>query len=349
MRSPVNRLARLACVLSLLLAAGPSLADPRDAQWHEEQGRFALGVAITGGVLIAQQNGRADTTAIISSLQPCFLFDLYGTCTPGPAINGRNPANPPSPVVSPTPFANNAASNANSVSPNMGVTLELMTPALDIVPGKPRVFAAFEILPTYASELTVALSGAATELRAPENLEPQFFSVNAIEGSGSRVTAEVMTTVLAANLGPAFAFEYRDRVLRLKPSVAWLRWGVITEGKSLDAFKNDPVVFQNQEPLYGSFIRNVDVRGRSSGFFNAVGPGLELEIELGRRGDFRPVMYASGFAYRTVGEDTIVYQGSSGTINDTLGQATYLATYTFQVDDWSYRAAIGFRLRWVGL
>ena len=337
MRSPVNRLARLSCALLLLLAAGPSLADPRDEQWREEQGRFALGFAITGGVLIAQQNGRVDTSTNIVVPPPCFLFPNCSS------------ASPPSAVASPTPFASNADSSVNTVSPNIGVAIELMAPALDFVPSKPRVFGTFEILPTFAGEATVARTGAATELSAPENLEPRFYPASQIEGTGSRITAEVMTTVLAANLGAAFAVEYRDRVLRFKPSVGWLRWGVITEGRALDAYKNDPVTFQIREPLYGDYVRAVEVVGRGSGFFNAIGPGFELEMELGRRGELRPVIYAAGFAYHTVGENSITYQGSSGVITDPLGSASYLATYTFEVADWSYRAAIGFRLRWLGL
>lgn len=340
MRSPVNRLVGHGCaiarvaLMAAVLVAPSAWAGPEDDAREREKDRFAVGMAITSGVLIGQQNGRVETSADVTVPPPLFLT---GEASPRFV-----------PVETPAPFARPAVDALNAVSPFVGVNLELMTPALDIVPGAPRVFGAVEFLPTFASKSTVALQGVATEFKIPD-FEPRFFPANAISGTGSRVDAEVMTSIFAANLGVAFAFEVRERLLRVKPAVGWIRWGVIAEGKALDAYKDDPDVFPPvfAPPFYGSNIRLVEISGRGSGFFNAVGPGLEIEMELGRRGPFRPVMFLGGFAYRTVGEDSIVFTEQT-TVNDPLGEATYGARWTFQVDPWTYRAALGFRLRWVG-
>jgi len=353
MPSRVNRFVRLPCalvVLGALFIAHSAWAgaqeDQRREQRERERGRFAVGVAITSGILIAQQNGQIDSTANVDQASlPCFSFPF---CNPLPVgdPNHFNSASVPSPIVSPEPFGQPVLGAANTVSPNLGLNIELMTPALEILPGKPRFFGTFEILPTFASETSVAVQGVGNRFIIPDQA-PITFQAPAIAGTGSRVEAEVMTTVLAANIGAAFAFELRDRVVRIKPSVGWLRWGVIAEGRVLDAYKDDAVRPQNRRPIYGAHIRLVELSGRGSAFFNAVGPGLEVEMELDKRGSFRPVLYASGFAYRTVGDEPITFKAAKD-VSDELGNARYAADWAFWVDDWSYRAGIGFRLRWVG-
>jgi hypothetical protein len=339
MRSLVNRLVGHGCAIALmatLLLVSPTWAGPRDEERDREAGRFAVGFAITSGVLIAQQNGRVSTNVDITVPPPPFF-----TTTPPPGSGNFLP------VESPSPFATPALDANNTVSPFLGVSLELMTPAIDIVPGAPRVFAAVEFLPTLASETTIALQGAATEFKLPD--QPlNTFSVNAVSGTGTRLDGEVMTSTFAAHLGVAIPLEVRERIIRVKPSVGWIRWGVIAEGKVLDAYKNDPLPpGPLNAPFYGSNLRLVEIEGRGSGFFNAVGPGLEVELELGKRGSFRPVMFLSGFAYRTVGDDSIVF-ASQTTVDDLLGEATYGARWIFTADPWTYRAGLGFRLRWVG-
>jgi hypothetical protein len=322
----------LVCLLNAIVVVVPAIAsaDSTDDERARERGRWAVAFALTSGILIQQQNGFVATNAEVLSPLP---WDPD--------------------IVFPAPFLENVQGSVDTVSPNIGANIEVMAPAIGLVPGHPRAFLTAEILPTFASDLSVALDGSATNFTFPLRLgdQPTFFPAASIGGQGSRLTARVMTTVLAANAGVAFDFEARGRLLRLKPSVGWIRWGVVSDGKVLAGYKDDPVFPTNSnDPAvgpYGPNIRLVRVDGHGSAFFNAVGPGLELEMELAKRGSLRPVLYASGFAYRTVGEDTIEY-AASVFVDDGLGTADYGANWFFQVQPWNYRAAIGFRLRWVG-
>lgn len=279
-----------------------------------------VAIGITSGVLIAQQDGTITKTAQVFSFTPGTKF--------------------------PAPFGPNVNGSVNSVSPNVGVNLEFFTPALEIVPTKPRFFAAIEFLPTFAPNLTVALNDAATQFLVPDQ-QTNTFSALAIGGQGSRLNAIVMTSVVSADAGISFEFEFKERLLRFKPFAGWVRWGVQSTGRVLAAYKNDPLVPPNFPPFFGPDIRFVTVEGEGAEFFNAVGPGFELEMELEKRGPVRPVLYLMGAGYKTVGNDTFSYQANIG-VNDALGAAAYSATWTFSVDDWSYRAGIGMRLRWVG-
>lgn len=279
-----------------------------------------VAIGITSGVLIAQQNGSINKTAEVFSF------------TPGTRI--------------PAPFGPNVVGSVNSVSPHVGVNLEFFTPSLEFVPTKPRFFAAVEFLPTFAPDLTVALNDAATQFLVPDQ-QTNTFSALAIGGQGSRLNALVMTSVVSADAGIAFEFEFKERLLRFKPFAGWVRWGVQSTGRVLAAYKNDPLVPPNFPPFFGPDIRFVTVEGQGSQFFNAVGPGFELELELDKYGPVRPILYLVGAGYKTVGNDTFSYS-SSVDVNDALGSARYSATWSFSVDEWSYRAGIGVRLRWVG-
>lgn len=356
---PVNRLALLICSLCLVSSL-PVAADDSQQQRDAERGRFLISVGITSGVLIAQQNGLINTTTNILTPIPPPNTCRNASFTPGILC------------ATPGPLGPDVDGSVNTVSPYVGVNLEVMTPALEFLPTKPRFFAAAEFLPTFAPEQTAALNGAATEFLLPDQAN-NTFSAASIGGQGSRLTATVMTSVVTADAGIAFEFEFKKQLMRFKPFAGWIRWGVVSEGRILTAFKNDPVPPNSFLPLFGENIRFVTLTGNGSGFFNAVGPGFELEMEMAKRGPFRPVLYLMGAGYRTVGTNWFEYQsGTTITDNfyaypDFVGQpggclpapgcpgspgpvasAEYATKWTFQVDDWSYRAGVGFRLRWVG-
>ncbi len=357
---PVNRLALLICSLCLISSL-PAVADERQEQRDAERGRFAVAIGIASGVLIAQENGSIDKT--VTNLTP--------TPTGVGCRNGN--LNVAVPCKTPAPFGPNVNSSTNSVSPNVGVNLELFAPAFEFVPTKPRFFAAVEYLPTFAANLTVALDGAATTFLVPDQ-RPSTFGASSIGGQGSRLTAQVMTSVVTADAGLAFDFEFKERLFRFKPFAGWIRWGVVSDGRVLAAFKNDPVTASTnpiQSNFFGDNIRLVTATGHGSGFFNGVGPGFELEMELAKRGPLRPILYITGAGYKTVGTDWFEYKASTSVqdnfyaaaaippsaqppfpgapaVTGPLATATYNATWTFQVDEWSYRAGLGMRLRWVG-
>ena len=337
MCSPVNRLAALTWALLFIAAsaAGADETDEREAR-EAEKGRWGWSLALTSGITINEQKGTTlpSVQIVTGPIEPL---------PPNAPIGATRPL--------PAPFASPLQSRVDAVSPYVGANFEVLTPALEIIPSAPRFFGAAEILPTFAPKRTVAAQGAATEFIFPRGFPDQLasnqFPEQAISGPGTRLEAEVMTTVFAASLGAAWDFEFRKRLLRIKPSVGWIRWGVIVEGRALDAFKDDIDPVPAFQPFFGEHIRLVEINGRGSGFFNAIGPGLELEVELAKRGPIRPIVFLGGFAYRVVGNQTIVFSGAQ-TFDDALGEATYNATWVFEVQPWVYRAGAGIRFRWVG-
>ena len=299
--------------------------------------RFAIGLSLTSGVLIAQQNGSVRTKA-----------DIGPAPDPPTAYGWPDGAF----IEAPTPFGRNLDKSLLTVSPNVGATIDILTPALGFIPLKPRLFAVAEILPTFAGDVTVALDGAATKfLIQPATTSPRSYPASVIGGQGTRIDSQVMTTTLAASVGVSFDVIFRDRLVRLRPGVGWIRWGVIAEGKVLAAYKDDPDPLGSvvlPPPSFGQNFRLVQLAGRGAGFFNGVGPTLEVEMELQSEGSFRPSLYLTGGAFRTLGNNELSFS-SETSVSDALGEGEYSATWKLQAQDWNYRMGLGFRVRWVGL
>ena len=302
-----------------------------------ESRRFAIGLSFTSGVLIAQQNATIRTQADVQSV-------------PDPPAAYGWPAG--AYIERPEPFGKSLDKSLLTVSPNFGATIDILTPALGFIPLKPRLFAVAEILPTFAGDVTVALDGAATRfLVQPASTSPRNYPATVIGGQGTRLDSEVMTTTLAASVGISFDTNYRGRLVRIRPGVGWIRWGLIAEGEVLAAYKDDPDPLGTPvlpPPSFGQNFRFVQMGGRAAGFFNGVGPTLEIEMELSRRGSFRPSLYLTGGGFKTVGNDELNFAASSS-FDDALGEADYEASWKVKVQDWNYRMGLGFRVRWVGL
>ena len=336
-------------------------AERKEEERRKESRRFAIGLSLTSGVFIGQQNGQVIPGADLKVIpnadpnNPC-------ACVPRPPAAYGWPFNVESPpgsgnfgdayISAPEPFGKKIGSDLLTVSPNFGASLDIMTPALEFVPFRPRLFAIAEILPTFASNITLALDGAATDfILRPTTAQPINYPASAIAGLGTRLDSQVMTTMLAASVGLAFDFTFRERLIRLRPGVGWIRWGILATGKVLDAYKDDPSelgVIPLIPPLFGQNIRLVQLEGRGAAFFNGLGPTLEVEMELQKRGSFRPSLYLTGGAFRTIGNDSLTFSATTSR-DDALGQADYTAEWVVKVVDWNYRAGLGFRIRWVGL
>ena len=100
-----------------------------------------------------------------------------------------------------------------AVSPFVGGSVELMTPALP-VPTRPRLFLSGEILPTFASDRGPAVEGDPDCIKSGESgspcattgLGPQFGESSA-NGQGTRTSSEIDTLVYGASVGVAFPLQ----------------------------------------------------------------------------------------------------------------------------------------------
>lgn len=246
-----------------------------------------------------------------------------------------------------------------AVSPYVGLNLELVTPSLGL-PGSPRIFVNAEMLPTYGVSLDLARDGNPTQIDRPAGIKehnPPFlicpfefgcYTETEINGTGSKTTAEIEWPSFAAHVGVSFPVELFGRQLHVKPSFGWMSERIKMDGKVLRSIK--PV-----ETLPD--VRDVELTAGKTRSFHAIGPGLEIELDIDRKGPFWPSLYFEGHGYRMLTGRTTHFRKekyiAGCTVEtvfcgDVLPPATYEANWEVEQKRWIYRAGVGFRFRWIG-
>jgi len=259
------------------------------------------------------------------------------------------------------------------VSPFVGADLELMTPGLPI-PLRPRLFLSGEIAATFAKGRDLATEGSATGVEGPvlpppppgQTLPGTGYPEQGFRGQGSRASSEMQALSYGAGFGVAIPFEWKDRQLRVKTSLEWTSFelhydGVVMRGQCL-VDPNDPnrtqcVRYQPPppRPVVDGYTRIIELSAEGSQRYQALGPGLELELDTGRVGRLAHSLYLSARAYRVLGDIT----RRSITISDSKSFTDYLnpnpanpdvvrADWSYKIDPWMYRVVLGFRFSFVG-
>jgi hypothetical protein len=243
------------------------------------------------------------------------------------------------------------------VSPFVGGSIEVMTPAFAI-PTRPRLFLSGELLPTFANEHAVAVEGDPGCIRGPAPGAPcvseiteiplRSFEEDSVNGEGSRTSAQVDTLVFGANLGVAFPAQLGKRQLRIKPSVGWINYKVDGRGFISDA-ACDPLdrCIEAQAPPGPGFLRETTLRGSGSQYFNGLGPGLDVEMDVGRYGPLGVSLFGGARAYRILGDRSFDFDASQA-FDDQLGNDVATADFEVEVNPWIYRANVGIRFQWLG-
>ena len=95
-------------------------------------------------------------------------------------------------------------------------------------------------------------------------------------------------------VGTIWSFEAFDRTFRVRPSLEWMYQRQTIKG-ILSAGENEGTDAFFCEPCRLLFIANETEKG-----YHSLGPGLELEVDVGRAGDFliattRAARWARGF------------------------------------------------------
>jgi hypothetical protein len=254
------------------------------------------------------------------------------------------------------------------VSPFVGAGLELMAPALPI-PTRPRFFLGAEILPTFGSDRRVAVqedpgcirgpeldATCATDPPAPQEIP---YSEDSAQGEGTNLTTLFDTLTFGANLGVAFPAKLGRRQLRIKPSFGWIHYKVSAEGLVSNArcgpdtstpnIPTDTACTGRITPggVIPGFLRAITLEGDDSMTFNAIGGGLDLEMDTIRYGPVGASLFLGGNFYRTLGDRTISFSDSAAFM-DQLGNDVATAEWEVEVDPWIYRAHVGIRFQWLG-
>jgi len=334
--------------------------DPEEPARQAGENRWVPSLAITSGATIQQQQGFADSCLFPGNTSP-------------DSCNTRG--DPPDPTLRGFVDRDDLA-----VSPFVGGALELMTPALPI-PGRPRLFASGELLPTFAPDRHLAIEGDPGCVRgskpdagcAKNGGEATFQEEDAI-GVGSRTSARVDTLVYGASLGVAFPARIGKRQLRIKPSVGWINYKVETEALVVDAACNptdrclnvpdrlDPLKVQD----YG-YLRERTLTANGSQRFNGIGPGLDVEMDTGRFGPIGSSLFLGARAYRILDNRTISFgteerfpeqrsappNPPSNPLGDPPDRTVFepeadIGRFEVKVDPWIFRAHLGIRFYWLG-
>jgi hypothetical protein len=319
-------------VFSVIVALGAlfpaaSLAvdggDPEEPTKQAGEDRWVPSLAITGGVTIQDQDGTSDS----------FLVDVNSDSTPLQGfIEGSDTA----------------------VSPFVGGSLEVMSPALPIRL-RPRLFVSGEILPTFASDRDLAVEGDPSCIRGPEpnapcankpgGLSGANFNADNANGRGSSLITEVDTLVYGANLGVAFPVEFLERQLRIKPSIGWINYKVEADGFVVDAACGDPN--SNPPTLCNDFLREMTLAASDSQRFNGIGPGLDIEMDAAQIGPLGVSLFLGGRAYAIVDDRDFSFSDTKS-YDDRLGTDDATALFKVKVDPWMFRAHVGIRFHYLG-
>jgi hypothetical protein len=342
--------------LQALFPISSPATDGDDPEEHGKQAgedRWVPSLAITSGVTIQQQDG-----SLLSGL----LVDVNTPPdTPPVALQPEcDEKNPQPSCPGPIPLDGDDL----AVSPFVGGSLELMTPALPI-PTRPRLFVSGEILPTFAVDRDLALDGDSGCVRGPEpdakcmrdedEPRPRDTGEDSLNGEGSSTSAQIDTLVFGASLGVAFPVQVGKRQLRIKPSVGWINYKVEAEGTVVDG-ACEPETSCTDVGSNKGYLRETILTASGSQRFNGIGPGLDVELDTGRFGPLGVSLFMGGRAYAIVGDRTISF-GDSETFTDQISDPgadppvkTDRATAQFEVevDPWIYRAHVGIRFHWLG-
>ncbi|MFP6563083.1 MAG: hypothetical protein VCC68_01220 [Myxococcota bacterium] len=307
----------------LVLAASSRAAEPID-----ETERWVPSVAITSGV-VAQGAGASVSTADITIP----TWDPF-VCPPSPCpVNVTQPGRP--------------SDRGNSIlfAPFVGGQIELMTPGIQALIGRPRGFFQVGFDVSFGVEYDTALEGDLGDLG--DDLRRPIFIPTVIEGQGSETALSILSPIFTAGAGIAFTAEIWGRRVRLKPSFQWMRQQVEMSGRT-----NVPILL-SYDGSNDSVYQMVYLKADKTLVWHGIGPGLELEVDAVRTG---PITVSLAFyvnAYYLLGNKDIEM-----TATDMIGpfptakpplpnMQPISSTYTYEQKDWSFRGGVALRFRFL--
>jgi hypothetical protein len=240
-------------------------------------------------------------------------------------------------VPSGAPFRPSADNDGTMLSPNVGGSLEIMTPVVAPVRFAPRFFFDGEIYSVSNQRRTIATEGDPTGLVEPSN---PIFSVDAIAGQGSRTQVDLDNVSYGAGVGIAIPVVLGDYRVWFKPSARYLRRKYTFSGTVDEAFRPD---INGPSTL-------VEMAGNADLEVDAVGPGFEVNVEAFEKGRVGASVFVNVGAYKVLGDRSVEFGDTVTYANPFApGTQTVTASWSGEVDAWIYRAGVGLRLRWMGL
>ncbi len=221
---------------------------------------------------------------------------------------------------------------------------ELTTPELGFLPGRPRAFAVADWHYGWLvvdEDRPVVVEGTIGEpVLIPPRCQPGNPTrcleedLDLVEGMGSRVDASIENG-WSAGIGVAFTVPVGDLfTISVKPAFLYHREEVELRGEV-----KDPFLIIGSSPPNDNTVGFVQIAGKKTEEFGALGGRLALEYEVGRRGPVDLVLYLQGQLFWWLDPETS-FDAASG--SDT-------AHFEYERDGFIGAGGMGIRVRWRGL
>jgi len=332
MLAKVNRIAGWSLAAALLTAPAASALPPESAPPDLDR-RWIPSIAPTAGITLQNMDSSvASLCARGGPPQP----NLGDIACGVPSLNTPGPLRP----------ANSGTDLA--ISPYVGGSFQLLSPVIP-VPGRPRLFVDGEVMAYFAADRDIAKEGDPGQITFPSPPIPNAFPAAALGGAGSKTSSTLATFGYGAGIGIAFPIHFRERRIWVKPSAGWLRYTVDVEGLVVAGLKNDPLISPPPPaPPFGNVVREVRLEGHDSLVVNAIGPGIEFELETVRFGPIGTTLFLGGDAFRVLGKRSLEFSQSTMISGDGMGSDSYAASWSYEADPWVFRTGIGMRFHWIG-
>jgi hypothetical protein len=315
-------------------APGPSDATPLEVAGEEpaprdESERWVPSFSLFSGVLVQNADGEVASSRIQGECVPTTIPSDPAHCE-----QQIRPTAPP-PTYEPLPLVTINGDDL-MVTPFVGGSLELMTPGVTSLLGRPRLFVHGDAAVSFSATRDVAKEGVPDEFAAAEGLD--YTAEASILGQGSATSAQVMPLVVSAGAGVAFTLDAWERRIRIKPSVEYVREEIEVEGIVHRAVQTRNTPLPRPENFPDGF-RLIELSGREKQVFHGIGPGLEVEMDTLRAGPFMLAVYLAGNAYRFLGDLEVELSDTNE-----YGES---ADWRFEKNEWAFRGFVGLRFRWV--
>lgn len=240
--------------------------------------------------------------------------------------------------------------DARPVFPSLGARVQLATPALADLSGLLEIPSVLRLYSHVGISYSIDKKTSITR----EGTVGPFFATGAMgvrldldsnelaevfAGQGSEVSSKTQPLLFTAGLGLDFAFSIFDRILHLKPSLEYRREELEFSAFASDVLPDGSNVNPGRCPCTG-----LRLRADEHQVYHGIGPGLEVELEAARAGDYLLSIYALAIGYHNLGELTQRWS-KTGTYDDGVTPADVMGTA--EMPDWSIRLGVGLRASWL--
>ena len=240
-----------------------------------------------------------------------------------------------------------------------GASAQVETPRVSSIPGRPRFFARADVFYSVDNKESLASEGVPDDpiakLGDGYNLEAGPVEQNVGRGTALRPQTEPL--ILGGGVGVSVETEVSGRTLRIKPSLEWMfqRDEISLEFSDVEGNGSD---LERCQPE----CRAVSINAQDTKGYHSLGPGVELDYDVGRAGDFSVSLFSRFQALAILGDrkSRLVATGSWQTrtveringenvitsVEPATGRADTTVSARYERDTWSYFAGAGFRIYW---